>query len=105
MVFNIEANSPPKTWAFITHDVSVKLIPKKVKNKNPTNFKVEFRFLSESKTNLRTGIKEMKIKYGNEFGGQDTKNKVMAIHKCKISFTNLIFSNSIAINCFNLLQI
>ena len=47
----------------------------------------------------------MKIKIGNEFGGHEIKNSSTDNKQKKICLTNLIFYNSIAINCFNLLQI
>jgi len=51
------------------------------------------------------GTRDTKINPGNELGGQEIKNNNTDKRQVRICFTNLIFSNSIAINCFNLLQI
>ena len=65
--------------------------------------------LNQSRETLKIlnkiGTKAIKIKMGNEFGGHEIKNSSADNKQKRICLTNLIFYNSIAINCFNLLQI
>ena len=102
-----EANKPPPQCAFITHEVSIKLRPKKAINRDANNIQAAYFLFPKSKlkTSHRMGTKAIKINPGTELGGQEIKNNNAVNRQARICFTNLIFSNSIAINCFNLLQI
>ena len=106
-VFKQEAKSPPPQWAFITQEVREKFSPKKVSAILRYKNQVEKTFFSVLKlnTNHKIGTKAIKIKMGNEFGGHEIKNSGADNKHKRICLTNLIFYNSIAINCFNLLQI
>ena len=107
IVFKQEAKRPPPQWAFITQEVRDKFSTKKVRTKLRYKNQVEKTFLPVLKlnTNHKIGRKAIKINTGNEFGGHEIKNSSADIKQRRICLTNLIFYNSIAINCFNLLQI
>ena len=106
-VFKQEAKSPPPQWAFITHEVREKFSPKKVRTRLRYKNQVEKTFFPVLKlnTNHKIGTKAIKIKTGNEFGGHEIKNSNAVNKQKRICLTNLILYKSIAINCFNLLQI
>ena len=106
-VFKQEAKSPPPQWAFITHEVREKFRTKKVRTRVRYKNQVEKTFLPVLKlnTNHKISTKAIKIKTGNEFGGHEIKNNSADKKQKRICITNLIFYNSIVINCFNLLQI
>ena len=84
-----------------------KFSPKKVRTRPRYKNQVEKTFFPVLKlnTNHKIGTKAIKIKMGNEFGGHEIKNSSADNKQKRICLTNLIFYNSIAINCFNLLQI
>ena len=106
-VFKQEAKSPPPQWAFITQEVREKFSAKKVRTRLKYKNQVEKTFfpLLKFNKNHKIGTKAIKIKRGNEFGGHEIKNNSADNKQKRICLTNLIFYNSIAINCFNLLQI
>ena len=106
-VFRQEAKSPPAQWALITQEVREKFSPKKVRTRLRYKNQVEKSFFPVLKLNTihKIGTKAIKIKMGNEFGGHEIKNSSADNKQKRICLTNLIFYNSIAINCFNLLQI
>ena len=106
-VFKQEAKRPPPQCAFITQEVREKFSTKKVRARLKYKNHEEKTFVPELKlnTNHKIGTKAIKIKMGNEFGGHEIKNSSADNKQKKICLTNLIFYNSIAINCFNLLQI
>ena len=106
-VFKQEAKSPPPQWAFITQEVREKFSTKKVRTRLRNKNQVEKTFFPVLKLNTshKIGTKAIKIKMGNEFGGHEIKNSSADNKQKRICVTNLIFYNSIAINCFNLLQI
>ena len=106
-VFKQEAKSPPAQWALITQEVREKFSPKNVRTRLRYKNQVEKTFFPVLKLNTshKIGTKAIKIKMGNEFGGHEIKNNSADNKQKRISLTNLIFYNSIAINCFNLLQI
>ena len=106
-VFKQEAKRPPPQWAFITQEVREKFKTKKVRTRHRYKNQVEKTFFPVLKlnTNHKIGTNAIKIKMGNEFGGHEIKNSSADNKQRRICLTNLIFYNSIAINCFNLLQI
>lgn len=106
-VFKQDAKRPPPQWAFITQEVREKFNPKNVRTRPRYKNQVEKTFFPVLKlnTNHKIGTKAIKIKIGNEFGGHEIKNSSADNKQKRICLTNLIFYNSIAINCFNLLQI
>ena len=106
-VFKQEAKRPPPQWAFITQEVREKFSPKKVRTILKYKNQAEKTFFPVLKlnTNHKIGTKAKKENIGNEFGGHEIKNSSADNKQKRICLTNLIFYNSIAINCFNLLQI
>ena len=106
-VFKHEAKSPPPQWAYITQEVREKFNTKKVRRRLRYKNQGEKAFspILKLNTNHKIGTKAIKIKRGNEFGGHEIKNNSADNKQKRICLTNLIFYNSIAINCFNLLQI
>ena len=84
-----------------------KIQHKKVRTRLKYKNQVEKTFFPVLKLNTshKIGTKAIKIKMGNEFGGHEIKNSSADNKQKRICLTNLIFYNSIAINCFNLLQI
>ena len=106
-VFKQDAKRPPPQWAFITQEVREKFKPKNVRTRPRYKNQVEKTFFPVLKlnTNHKIGTKAIKINIGNEFGGHEIKNSSADNKQKRICLTNLIFYNSIAINCFNLLQI
>ena len=82
-----------------------KIHHKKVRTRLKYKNQDEKTFLIKIKYKHKIGTKAIKIKMGNEFGGHEIKNSSADNKQKRICLTNLIFYNSIAINCFNLLQI
>jgi hypothetical protein len=80
-----------------------KKVPKRYKNK--VHGTLISLCLSKLTTIQISGTKEIKIAPVKPLGGQEIKNRIAERKHAPINFKNLIFSNSIAINCFNLLQI